>query len=97
MGFPDYCRSCRPASHRWEKRIVPIGEKQAGRLRRLREMTDSPPGDYPGCKVDEAPAKYRALVNLGYADYSEPHNPIHKTRVVITDLGRKALNSMLET
>lgn len=101
MGFPDYCFSCRPRKSkgslsgggRSKPSFVPLPEKQMGRLRTIKLMTDAATGGgYPGCHLEDAPAKYRALVTLGYAAYWEPENPMHKTRVVITDLGREFLN-----
>lgn len=99
MGFPDYCSSCRPRRAKGytsggasKNAFVALGEKQVKRLRLIQDMTDAADGgEYPGCRLEDAPAKFRSLVNLGYAEFWEPHNPIHKTRVVITDLGREFL------
>lgn len=101
-GFPRQCSSCRPRSSRGfskgsmgkatKEKLIPLGAKQTDRLRRIMAATDIVRGEeYPGCHMEEAPAKYLALINLGYAEFWEPTNPIHKTRVVITDLGREFL------
>lgn len=44
-------------------------------------------GMYPGDWWDGAPRQYRELQRLGFVDEYLPHNPVHKTRAVITDEG----------
>lgn len=98
-GFPRYCsRSCsesRGASQQSKsnkaKNQPPLGEKQLKRLKEIEIETDNPNGMYPGIPLEYAPAKFMSLITSGYAARHDPHNPIHKTRVVITDLGRELL------
>ena len=105
LGFPDYCSSCKPMKPRGhiikamlvKKMVTPLGPKQLKRLQRVKDWTDKPAGMYPGVLLEDATAKFRSLVNVGYAELYEPHNPIHKTRVVITELGRKILEKENES
>jgi len=55
------------------------------------ERTDKPIGMYPGIYIDDAPGQIRKLIARGLLEEYHPHNPVHKTRATITDLGRAAL------
>ena len=58
---------------------------------------------YAGAHADFIPAKVRrALQDARLIESEFPHNPVHKERVVITDIGREALargskNGSIET
>ncbi len=70
-----------------------LGNKQLKRLETIRALTDNVLGMYPGAHLDLSPRNYEKLVNAGYAEYYYPHNPVHTTRVVITEKGRAALDA----
>lgn len=103
-GFPVKCEGCK--TQRTDKKFTAkfsasgsarhqsLGEKQIKRLKRIMDYTDKPLGKYPGDYADAAPAKYESLVRAGFAEYYEPHNSIHKTRIVITERGRQFLTEV---
>lgn len=48
-------------------------------------------GMYPGDLWEHAPKQFAELERMGLVRLFTPHNPVHKDRAVITELGRKAL------
>ena len=49
---------------------------------------------YAGCYWDEAPAQLRRLERMGLVYDNPPHNPIHKSRCVPTDLGWEVVEAL---
>jgi hypothetical protein len=68
-----------------------LGKKSRKWLEEAKKYTDNPSGIYPGIKSKWAPGVFRKLFSAGYVENYIPHNPIHDPRLVITDVGRKAL------
>lgn len=97
FGVPRYCSGCRrerrPARRDNPAVFEPIGAKQMRWLEQALTLTDNRSGMYPGIYIDSAPAQIRKLIARGLLEEYQPHNPVHKTRAIITDLGRAALEA----
>lgn len=95
-GIPRYCSDCRcyekRAKHSGKaKSAGPVAKNLRRRLELARDATDNPLGMYPGIHIEDAPGQIQKLIARGLLEEYQPHNPVHKTRAVITDLGRAAL------
>lgn len=98
-GIPNYCSDCARDNRQSKSKPStnqPIGAKQLKILQNACRDTDRPTGMYPGMHIDIAPAQIRKLIARGYLEEYHPHNPVHKMRATITDLGRAALLSATE-
>lgn len=97
FGVPRYCRGCRSEqrSARRDNAAVfePIGAKQMRWLKLAMERTDKPIGMYPGIYIEDAPGQIRKLIARGLLEIFEPHNPVHKSRAIITELGRTVVEA----
>jgi hypothetical protein len=98
FGVPRYCGGCQRDNKPRKAKAAsattePIGEKAKKLLQRVCDFTDTPAGMYPGIYWEDAPAQLKKLLARGLVDTYDPHNPVHKTRAVITDGGRAILEA----
>lgn len=49
---------------------------------------------YPGCEYCWSPKKYNTLEKMGLVKLWQPHNPVHKERMILTHEGQEALNAI---
>ena len=68
-----------------------LSEKLINRLRSIERSTDRRVGMYRGEYWEAAKRQHSRLEALGLIQQEMPHNPSHKPRVVITELGRSVL------
>lgn len=97
-GVPRYCRDCKAEKRKLKydaRQVGAIAEKQRYWLEIALSQIDNPPGMYPGVTVESAPGQFRKLIARGLVEEYVPHNPVHKRRAIITDLGRAALRENL--
>ncbi len=96
-GYPVFCDSCQEENgcdeHGEKIKTVKVvlGKKFVNRLMLCRDLTDRQIGMYAGDYLESAPTQYKRLCDLGFAAVEEPHNQVHKDRVVITNAGREYL------
>lgn len=66
-------------------------------LEKVRDWTDRLTGMYSGMTTDGFPDSVEVrLTKLGFVERFYPHNLVHHDRLVITDLGRRALDATKE-
>lgn len=70
-----------------------LSRKLMRRLKEIRDASDCTAGMYYGLRYETAPKQYDRLYTLGMAVAYYPPNMAHKPRVVITDHGRRYLES----
>ena len=92
-GYPRRCDDCAIDETPANRPHEPIGKKLLKRLIRVRDMTDNSGGMYSGDWYEFAPAMHAKLIKRGYIEVYQPHNQVHKARVVVTDYGREAINN----
>lgn len=102
-GHPRYCsRQCaedcgaswgKPKGYVRSSVRASVAEQAVGAkgLKWLRAAALQGGGMYPGVHADLAPGIFRRLEKRGLVALYEPHNPVHKPRYVITDVGRAVL------
>ena len=101
-GYPRSCHDCKPKNKKFSgaKRSgkvstndLVVAKKLLDTLERARQYTDNPSGMYPGYDIVFAPGQFKKLEKRGFVELYSPHNPVHNDRMVITDLGREALET----
>lgn len=63
-----------------------LGKKLRGAIKSCHGVS----GMYPGTYWDHAPASFARLEKMGFVEQYHPHNPVHKTRAILTDKGAQA-------
>lgn len=91
-GFPRACASCERGINPTPVKLVSNGQIMGKKLRKALTYPKScENGMYRGCHWELAPAMFRKLEKWGFVEDVPPHNPIHKSRCVLTGKGEAAL------
>lgn len=106
-GIPRYCsaqceRDCgaAPKTRKPKRHHAPTAA-QVPVMRRadvkwLHLAAGRPSSGYFGVQWDMSESAFLRLRKLGFVEYSQPRNPVHKARAIATDAGHAVLAKLVE-